>query len=906
MASESGVPGNAWSVDTAQLCRELGVRAESGLPSEEARRRLARFGPNQLRATLPRPAWKILLDQFRSIVIGLLCAAAILAIWYGDIAEGLAVGAVILINASIGFLTELRATRSMEALARLGHFETRVRRDDQLVVVSADSLVPGDIVALEGGDVVSADLRLLEASALLADESALTGESEPVDKRTETLANDTPLMERSNLLHKGTRLARGSGLGVVIGTGYQTELGRIAQLVGQAEAQETPLEKRLDALGRRLVWVMLLIAALTAGAGVITGRDTLLAIQVAVALMVAAIPEGLPIVATIALARGMWRMARRNALIIRLSAVETLGATGIILTDKTGTLTENRMAVREILLPGHELQFPSEAQAHASPLMEQGRPPDTGVRELATRLLEAGVLCNNASLPAPGSERSPAAGDPMEIALLAAARLLGIEHETCRQAKPRLREDPFTAETRAMAVFNRDTGAIRVSVKGAPESILPRCTNLLRVDGVETMTPGEREAWLSRVAAKAEQGYRILALAMRQADSQDAEPYEGLTLLGVACFQDPPRDDVRETIERCRAAGIDLIMVTGDHVATARHIATEVGLLDANAGPEASVDARNVGNDRAEIARLANAKVIARVSPQQKFALVRHFQDQGRIVAMTGDGVNDAPALKQADIGVAMGIRGTAVAREAAAMVLQDDRLSTIVEAIQQGRAIYSNIRKFVIYLLSCNISEVLIVALATLAGAPLPLLPLQILFLNLVTDVFPALALGVSEGHQALMQHAPRNPEEHIVARRHWLRITIHGVILCGVVLGAMACAIGVMHLSEREAITISFCTLALAQLWHVFNMRDRSSGLLRNEITENPWVWAAIGICLVLMAGAIYLAPVSEILELQAPTPAGWALIGFASLLPLLAGPLALRLTPEPEARPGEHPVR
>jgi Ca2+-transporting ATPase len=896
MASDTDISGKPWSLDAACLCQDLKVRPRAGLTAAEASRRLMQFGPNQLRAVLPRPGWKILVDQFRNIVIGLLFVAAALATWHGDIAEGIAVAAVILINAAIGFLTEWRATRSMEALAKLGHFETRVRRDGELIVVPADSLVPGDIVVLEGGDVVSADLRLLEAFALLADESALTGESEPVDKSTGVLADDTPLMERSNLLHKGTVLARGSGLGVVIGTGYRTELGRIAQLVSQADVQETPLEKRLDALGQRLVWVMLLIAALTASAGVAAGRDTLLAIQVAVALMVAAIPEGLPIVATIALARGMWRMARRNALIIRLSAVETLGATGIILTDKTGTLTENRMTVRRILVPAHDVEVTGDGLATRGRFLEDGQQARKTALERVADLLEVGVLCNNATLPAKDAEHSAASGDPMEIALLAAARKLGIEPESIRRDRPRLQERPFEAETRAMAVYNAEADSVRVSVKGAPESILPLCSSQAAEGGAEAMTPADQQQWVSRIEAQAELGYRTLALAMRQVDNEEADPYDALTLLGIVCFQDPPRADVRHTIERCRAAGIQLVMVTGDHVATARHIATEVGLLDPDAGPGASLDARDSGIDDAAIARLARARVIARVSPQQKFELVRYFQDRGHIVAMSGDGVNDAPALKQADIGVAMGIRGTAVAREAAAMVLQDDRLSTIVEAIEQGRSIYSNIRKFVIYLLSCNISEVLIVALATLAGAPLPLLPLQILFLNLVTDVFPALALGVGEGHSGLMRKPPRSPKERILASRHWQRISIHGVILCGVVLGAMGFAIEVMQLTEREAVTISFCTLALAQLWHVFNMRDRSSGLLRNEISRNRWIWAAIGLCILLVAGAIYLPAVSRILELQAPSPASWVLILGASLLPLLFGPLVLRLTPEP----------
>jgi Ca2+-transporting ATPase len=891
-ASPNDLPPTPWAMETEAVVEALASDPAAGLSPQEALRRIGRFGRNDLQRTRPRNAWAILLNQFRSIVVLLLCAAAAAAFWYGDVAESLAVGVVILINTLIGFFTELRATRSMEALRQLGRYMTRVRRDGELAEVPAEELVPGDIVILEGGDMITADLRLLQASVLQADESTLTGESTPVSKDTDALPESTALVERCNLLFKGTAVTRGAGTGIVIGTGQATELGRIAQLVRAAEAQETPLEKRLDALGRRLVWVMLCIAVLIAAAGVAAGRDTVLAIEVAVALMVAAIPEGLPIVATIALARGMWRMARRNVLIVRLSAVETLGATGIILTDKTGTLTENRMTVETLLLPGHCIQISGTGLETQGTLLEDGQVLSGAAQTMTRRLLQAAALCNDAGFAHDATGEATSAGDPTEVALLVAAVKFGIDPGALNQEQPRLREVPFDTDTKCMAVFHGVGTDITVSVKGAPEAVIPRCTGLYTGDSISPFAAGEAAEFLHAIEQLGDQGLRTLAVAMRHVDQETAEPYQDLVLLGAVGLLDPARAGVREAIERCQSAGIRVVMVTGDHIATARHIARDVHLLDPAADASACVDG-SIGDTQVEV--LARASVIARVSPQQKYDLIRHFQDTGHIVAMTGDGVNDAPALKQADIGVAMGVRGTAVAREAAAMVLQDDRFSSIVEAIAQGRAIFTNIRKFVLYLLSCNISEVLIVALATLAGAPLPLLPLQILFLNLVTDVFPALALGVGEGHAGQMQRPPRLASEGIICTRHWVRIALYGGVMSLSVLTAMGLARLALGLSSSQAVTVSFCTLALGQLWHVFNMRDARSHWLRNEITRNPWVWGAIVLCLGLVLFAVYLPGVSDVLELQAPPVSGWLLILGMSLLPLLAAPLVFRLTPD-----------
>jgi Ca2+-transporting ATPase len=865
---------DAWSKSREAVLDCLGADATLGLSAAEAAERLERFGRNELRAREPRPLLGILVDQFRSVVILLLVAASAVAFLFADALQGMAILAVVFINAGIGFLTEWRAVRSMEALDELGRVETVVVRDGDARRIRAEELVPGDIVLREGGDVVTADMRLVESASIEADESALTGESLPVSKTIEPLAADTPLMERRNMLFKGTSVTRGAGRAVVVATGIGTELGRISELVKAAEPQETPLEKRLDQMAGRLVRLVIGVAVVLAVAGVVVGEDTVLAIEVAIALAVAAIPEGLPVVATIALARGLWRMARRNALISRLSAVETLGATSVILTDKTGTLTENRMRVVAAEVAGRSLELPCRCD------------DDEVLREL----LAVAALCSNAELADAENEDDNDVGDPTEIALLEAARDAGIERATLLESAPEIAEFAFDPAAKLMGTLHARGGTRYFAVKGAPESILERATLELTDEGPAYFDDQRRHAWLARAHALGARGLRTLAIAVRRDVEDDAPGFEALELLGLVGLEDPARAGVSRAIEACREAGIRVIMLTGDHPATACKIATDVGILPADAPAGASIRGEDLDEDRLDESapKVAAASVFSRVTPAQKLALIDFYQRRNNVVAMTGDGVNDAPALKKADIGVAMGIRGTAVAKEASAMVLQDDEFETIVEAVRQGRAIYENIRKFVVYLLSCNMSEVLIVSLATVVGAPLPLLPLQILFLNLVTDVFPALALGVGEGARSLMDEAPRRADEPILTQPHWISILVYGLLISAAVLSAMALAVFALGYESDAAVTVSFCTLALAQVWHVLNMRGPQSGAVRNEITRNPWVWAAVVLCVALILGALYLPPVAAILSLSAPGAGAWAVIVVMSLLPVCLGPL------------------
>jgi Ca2+-transporting ATPase len=884
----------AWSCDADAVLQALNVDPDHGLETKEVLKRRRIWGRNQLETTRPRHGLSILLAQFRSIVVGLLLVAGSLALLFSDFAEGLAIFAVILINAAIGFVTEWRAIRSMEALRQFVRVDCILLRNGMAGTVPAAELVPGDVVLIEAGDLVPADLRLIAAAKLTADESTLTGESLPVRKQTAALARDTAVLDRDNMAFKGTSITRGSGRGVIVATGKNTEFGKIFEQIAGAKPQQTPLENRLNALGARLAWAIIGIAVLIGVAGILAGRELFLAIEVAIALSVAAIPEGLAIVATIALARGMWRMGKRNALITRLSAVETLGATSVILTDKTGTLTENRMAVSTVLLAGFDVKVDGIQGATTGTFSIDGY--DIGERQAALldELLEAGSLCSNASLDVTDKGEAVGVGDPTELALLVAASARGIwRHELLKRA-PEIHEDPFDPDSKRMATLHRGADGILVAAKGAPEAVIPRCVAIRSGNDDVPLEESDRERWLDRADRLGDEGLRTIAVATKISDDEKADPYEQLVLLGIVGMQDPARKGVERAIGHCHEAGISVVMVTGDHAATARNIATATGVVKASAKSESFVGGAGVDHlfaDHNENA-LLTARVFSRVTPEQKLKLIALYQRKGHVVAMTGDGVNDAPALKKADIGVAMGLRGTAVAKQAAAMVLQDDEFNTIVAAVAHGRAIFANIRKFVVYLLSCNSSEVLVVSLATIAGAPLPLLPLQILFLNLVTDVFPALALGVGKGSPSLMRCGPRPANERILTRTHWLAIGFHGLIIALAVLAAMATSVFYLGFDQRHAVTVAFCTLAFAQMWHVFNMRAEISRVFDNEITRNSWIWAALAICLGLVLAAVYLPALSGVLRLADPGVAGWALIIPASLVPVLAAPVVAGL--------------
>lgn len=864
-----------WSHPPEEVLGRLGTDASTGLDPSEHRSRLERDGPNALRAVRRQSAWFILLRQFRSLVMAILAVAAAVAYSFGEWIDGSAVVVVIVVNALLGFFAELRAVRSMESLRRLARVRTRVRRGGEVRMVPAESLVAGDIVVLEAGDVVTADLRLLRTSQLEANESTLTGESVPVGKAVDAVAEDATLPERHSLVFKGTAITRGTAEGVVVATGMRTELGRIARLVEEAEEEVTPLEKRLEGLGRRLIGLTVVIAAVPAVIGVLRGKDLVLMVETGLALAVAAIPEGLPIVATIALGRGMLRLARRGAIVNRLSSVEALGATDVIFTDKTGTLTENRLTVERLVLA----DGPVDVAEGLSPA------PGSPV-EIALRIA---VLCNEADLPADG-DPSGATGDPLEVALLVAGARGGVAAEALHETHPRVHVHAFDASLRLMATVHDVDGEHWVAVKGAPEAVLDAAVAVRTAEGTRPLTEEDRERWLAGTREHASEGYRMLALAERTVDAPEDDPYADLTLVALVAFLDPPRAEVAEAIAECHRAGIRVVMVTGDQADTARTIARQLGIVpdDHVEVVEGRALRAALSGDGTADARLLDAPIYARIDPEQKLALVRHQQRAGHVTAMTGDGVNDAPALKKADIGVAMGKRGTEVAREAASMVLQDDSFGTIVAAVRQGRVIFANIRKFVFYLLSCNLSEVLIVSAALLFGTSLPLLPLQVLFLNLVTDVFPALALAFGEGGRGVMSAPPREPGEPILTRRHWVGVVVYGLLITAATMTAMIIARDRLGLGPRGAVTVSFLTLAFAQVWHVLSLRSSGSSRTRNDVTGNPWVWGAIVLCSGLLLLAVHVPLLAEVLRVERLPLSAWGLVLGLSLAPFLLGQL------------------
>lgn len=871
--SRPSTPDKPWTETAKRVTGALEVDPRRGLDQEEVSRRLRVFGPNLLREAETRPLSEIIVDQFESLVVLLLAAAAALSFLFGGVLEGIAIVVVLVLNAAIGTAAEYRAVTSMEALREMRELDAAVRRNGDVSKAPARDLVPGDVVQIEEGQVITADMRLLESSKLQLNESTLTGESVPVGKSA-SWRGDSPLAERENMLYKGTWVTRGTGEAVVVSTGMDTEIGRITSLVQAAAEEETPLEVRLEVLGRRLVWVVLLLAAFVAATGVAVGKDVFLIVETSIALAVAAVPEGLPIVATLALARGMWRMARKNALINRLSAVETLGSTNVIITDKTGTLTENRMRLTDVAIHGERVEL--EDLEGGVPAALSPVPDGLGDLEMA---ITVGVLCNNAS---PGKEK---VGDPMEVALLEAGRRIGIDREEALERFPELREVSFDPGEKMMATYHALDGDVLVAVKGAPEEVLAASSHFREGGAVEEMGEGTRERWLGQNEELAREGLRVLAVAYKQVDERGAEPYSDLTFVGLVGFLDPAREGVRESILRCREAGLRVVMATGDQPFTARKVAKSLG-LDGE-GYVLGEELKPPGElSEEEKRRILESNVFARTSPEQKLDIIELHQEAGSIVGMIGDGVNDAPALKKAEIGIAMGKRGTQVAQEASDMVLQDDEFSTIVNAVEQGRTIFNNIRKFVVYLLSCNVSEIAAVGLATVANAPLPILPLQILFLNLITDVFPALALGVGEGGPGTMERPPRDPAEPFLRDDHWRGVAGYGITITLAVLGGLWLALGPLGFDEGRAVTISFLVLAFGQLFHVFNMSEKSSGLFSNEVSRNRWVWGALLVSAGLILLGTYLPRLSAVLKVVDPRPEGWVLVISLSLVPLIMG--------------------
>lgn len=864
----------ACELDVTTVLSLLEVDPQRGLTATESAERRLRWGRNRLETGHGRRWWVIFLSQFRSLVVGLLAIAVIVAWLTGGLIEALAIMAVLLINALIGFLTEWQAGRALEALRRQAKSMARVRREGLEAAIDAEELVPGDIVILNAGDRVPADLRLIGSANLRTEESALTGESVTVTKTTAPVSQAVPLAERHSMVYLGTSVAAGRAEGVVTATGLATELGKIGILVAETTEEETPLRKRLDHLGRQLVYLVLLIAVLIIIAGWWRGDNLWMMVETAISLAVAAVPEGLPAVTTLILALGVLRMARANAIVRHLPAVETLGSATVICTDKTGTLTENRMVVREYRLATGEV-FGVEGP---------GAPND-----LHWRLAEASVLCNEATLSAGTEETGEWIGDPTETALLEAARRGGIDIVQLRNDHPKIAEEPFDSATRRMiTVHGCPDGTTRICLKGAPSAVLAMCS-AVSGDGSGLQGLGESPVggeWRERIQQQNDEmagaALRVLAVAEKRGGGSDPELEHGYTFLGMIGLLDPPRQEAAPAIAQAHAAGLRVVMLTGDQVQTAVAIARELGMAE-----EGRLEARHASELRevaggALAAEASTVQVFARVSPADKLRIVAALQEAGEVVAVTGDGVNDAPALKRADIGVAMGARGTETAKEAADIILTDDNFATIIRAVEGGRTIYANILKFVQLMLSENLAEVIFIFLAILAGWPLPLLPLQILWVNLLTDIFPALALALEPGSPTVMKRGPRAVGESMLSRNFFLLIGWQGAMLALISLVCYWWALEKYGPGDH-ARTIALFALIGSQLGHVFNCRSRTRSALTG-LFQNHFLWLAVLVVGVLQVMAIHLAPLARVLRTTRINGADMAVIMLAIVLPVM----------------------
>jgi Ca2+-transporting ATPase len=823
-------------MEPSAVLAELHADPVRGLTAAEAAERMRQVGSNEIRGPGARHPLRILLAQFGDFLVLLLLGAAAVSFVLGDVADTIVIAVIVGLDAAIGFAQEWRAERALDALRQIAAATAAVVRGGESVRVPAVVLVPGDVVLVEAGDVVPADLRLLEAIRLRTDESPLTGESVTVGKDVATLADPgLSLGDRRNLLWKGTQVTQGRGRGIVVATGAATALGGIAELVAASERPQTPLQRRLAVFGRRLSFVVLAICAFVFVAGVARGEPTVPMLMTAISLAVAAVPEALPAVVTVLLALGARRMAAHHALVRHLSAVESLGSVTFVGSDKTGTLTKNEMRVEALHGDGRTV-------ASVAGLAD-GEPWRSLLRALA--------LCNDAKLRPDGSG---ADGDPTETALLLAAH----EGDAAAAAVPRIAEVPFDAERKRMTTVHRDADGWLSVTKGAPEVVLARCATC-RLAGGEV--PIDRQPLLAAAEQLAAGGHRVLAVAQRRWSAMPPEDpdalEEGLCCLGLVGLLDPPRAEAATAVQACREAGITPVMITGDHPATARAIAQRLGI--ARPGDPLLTGSELAGLGDAEFAQqVACVAVYARVDPAQKLRIVRALQQRGQFVAMTGDGVNDAPALKQADVGIAMGRNGTEVARQAASLVLLDDHFATIVQAVREGRRIFDNIRKFIRFALSGNSGEIWTILLAPMAGLPLPLLPIHILWVNLVTDGLPGLALAAEPEESGVMKRPPRPPQQSLFANGLWQHVLWVGLLIGGVTLLAQAIA---LHGGGEHDRTMAFTVLTLAQMAHALAIRSERDSLFTQGLTGNLPLLGAVGMTFLLQMAVVYVPPLQRV---------------------------------------------
>jgi Ca2+-transporting ATPase len=886
--------GGGWhSLDVDDASRRLSTSSSAGLSAREAADRLARSGPNELEASRRVAPWRLLLDQFKNVLILILLVAVALSAVLGHATEAVVITLIVLFAALLGFAQEVRAERAVDALRRLAAPTATVVRDGRELEVPARELVPGDVVLLHPGDRVSADGRLVESVNLRIEESALTGESTAVDKQTDTLdEDDLPVGDRTNMVYAGTSVAYGRGRAIVVATGMETEFGGIARLLETIERAKSPLQENLDRVGVLLARAAIVVVLLVASIGMVRGEGFVDMLLFGVALAVAVVPEALPAVITISLTLAAQRMVKRNALIRRLSATETLGSVSVICADKTGTLTKDEMTVRKLFAAGELLDVTGSGYEPEGEYVDNGSAARLAPAALET--LRGAVLASDAELVEPGADGQwQIRGDPTEGALVVAAAKAGLRRADLETRFPRVDEIPFTSESKRMTTLHDVDGGVVAYAKGAPEVIIDACTRRLGPSGETALDAEQRDALLGTARDLAGKALRVLAVAERpDATPENAE--RELTFVGLVGMIDPPRPEAGDAVETCREAGIEPVMITGDHPLTAQAIARELGILtDGRAVTGAELEAM----DDAALEREVEAiQVYARVSPEHKLRVVTALQRKGHAVAMTGDGVNDAPALKKADIGVAMGITGTDVANEAAAITLTDDNFASIVSAVEEGRGVFANIKKYLMYLLAANLGEIGLLLGASLLGKPLPLSAVQILYVNLATDGLPALALSVDPPERDLMRRPPRSRSSGIFTKPVVTLIALGGAWSALLTLGLFTWALSSGR-PVAEAMTMTFATLVLIEFFKAYNFRsDRNSVL--DGLFANKWLNLAIVWELVLVALVVNVPFLQDAFGTTGLSLGEWLLVGAAAftIVPVLeAAKWVLRRRPQ-----------
>ncbi|MFB3164111.1 calcium-translocating P-type ATPase, SERCA-type [Neobacillus sp. 179-J 1A1 HS] len=882
-----------------QVEKVLDTDFSSGLSPEAVKKRVAQHGLNELQEGEKQSALLLFFSQFKDFMVLVLLAATLLSGLLGEYIDAIAIIAIVIINGFLGFFQERRAERSLQALKELSAPQVSVLREGQWVKIPSKEIVPGDIIKFSSGDRIGADVRIIESRSLEIEESALTGESVPVSKHIDPLKTINPgIGDMENIAFMGTMITRGSGVGVVIGTGMKTAMGQIADLLQNAQTQETPLQRRLEQLGKILITVALLLTVLVVAIGVLQGHELYTMFLAGVSLAVAAIPEGLPAIVTVALSLGVQKMIKKNAIVRKLPAVETLGCASVICSDKTGTMTQNKMTVTHLWSGDNTWTVDGVGYQPRGDFYRGNTRVHPKDEKALQQMLIFGMICNHSELKIK-DEDYILDGDPTEGALLVSAMKAGLDRTNLLDEFTIIKEFPFDSARKMMSMHVKDKqGRNFIVTKGAPDVIIGKSESILwdgKTQYLGQSVQNQVQEAINNLASKA---LRTIAIAFKPIPANtvilsEQEAENKLTFIGVQGMIDPPRPEVKDAVKECKEAGIKTVMITGDHVITAKAIAAQLGILtnkskvlDGNALSNMSVP------ELEEI--VDDVSVFARVSPEHKLKIVKALQNRGHIVAMTGDGVNDAPAIKAADIGVAMGITGTDVAKEASSLVLLDDNFATIKSAIEEGRNIYENIRKFVRYLLASNVGEILVMLFAMILALPLPLVPIQILWVNLVTDGLPAMALGLDRPEEDVMKRKPRSPNEGVFSRGLGWKVVSRGFLIGIVTLLAFMIVYKQNPENLQYAQTIAFATLVLAQLIHVFDCRSEKSVLSRNPFGNQYLVWAVVS-SLALMIAVIYYPPFQPIFHTLPILAKDWLLIIGLSSIPtfLLAGTFLLRKT-------------